>query len=99
MEDRRKLINELNLYKIKNGTFRLTAANGYQFNSSIPTRHNQMFYLPRTGTNVEFFSPLLRMHRQHMTFFLGLDLNDTNFNAFKRYAIHEIKTTQATLRY
>lgn len=99
LEDMRGLIDELNLFKIRNGILRVTSIDNFQFNSMRFTRNYREFYLPTVSTNVEYHSPLLRMHRHHMNIFNNIDLNETNFNAFKRYAIHEIKVTQASLLY
>lgn len=99
LEDRRNLIDELNLYKIKSGILRLETPHDFQFNSQRLTRNYQMFYLPTVTTNVEYHSPLLRMHRHHMIKFNSIDLNEPSLNAFKRYAIHELKRTQIVNQY
>lgn len=99
LEDRRKLIDKLNSYKIKNGTFQLTVNRNFQPNQIRPTRNNRTFYLPFVTTNVEYHSPLLRMHRHHMSIFNNINLNEPSLNAFKRYATHEIKTTQINMQY
>lgn len=99
LETRRSLMDELNLFKIRNGTFRLSVTNDFQSNPLRITRNNQLFYLPFATTNVEYHSPLLRMHRHHMTLFNNVNLNEPSFNAFKRYAIHEIKITQVNIEY
>lgn len=99
LENRRNLIDELNLYKLKNGMFHLGIPHNFEFMPVRHTRNNQTFYLPLVTTNVEFHSPLVRMHRYHMYLFNNVDLNEPNFNAFKRYAIHEIKSTQRFIHY
>lgn len=99
LEDRRRLIDEFNLYKINNGTLRLETTHNFQYNPIRQTRNNSPFYLPFVITNVEFYAPLLRMHRQHLNMFRNVNLNEPLFNAFKRYAIHEIKITQVNYQY
>lgn len=99
LEDRRTLMDELTLYKIENGIFQLGIPINFQFNPIRVTRNNQLFYLPTVTTNVEFNSPVLRMHRHHMSFFSNVDLHEPNFRAFKRYVTHEIKSTQIMIRY
>lgn len=99
LEDRRRLIDETNLYKIKNGALCLSVPHDFQLNSIRLTRNSRTFYLPFVTTNVEYHSPLLRMHRQHMDIFNNINLNEPNLNAFKRYALHEIEATRAIIHY
>lgn len=51
------------------------------------------------STNVEYHSPIIRMHRQHMNLFNNINSNGPNFNTFNRYATHEIKTAQIHIQY
>lgn len=94
LEERRLISDEVNLYKIKAGIINVAGAHDFQPNKNRVTRFNRIFYLPFVTTNVEYHSPILRMHRQHMEVFANVNLNENNLNAFKRYTIHEIKLTQ-----
>lgn len=89
LENRRILNDELTLYKIKNGIIRIATEHDFAPIQSRFTRHNRIFYLPTVTTNIEFHSPLLRMHRRHMECFNTLNLYEPTFSAFRRYALHE----------
>lgn len=91
LENRRILQGEILLYKIKNGIIRISVNHNFEPTQIRFTRFNRIFYLPFVTTNVEFNSPLLRMHRQHMETFEELDLYEANLNSFKRYALHITK--------
>lgn len=52
LEDRRSLIDELNLFKIKRGTFRLSVDHNFQSNSIRVIRNNPTFYLPLRMSNI-----------------------------------------------
>lgn len=99
LENRRLLSDEFTLFKIKAGIFNVVDANNFQPINTRPLRFNRVFYLPFVTTNIEYHSPLLRMHRQHMDTFLNLNLFENNFDAFKRYAIYEIKSTLPSTAY
>lgn len=92
LEERRTITHELTLYKVYSN--RVVTALNNQIRPSIRsriTRQNNLFYLPHVTTNVEYFSPMLRMQRQHDNIFKLNSLNEESFNAFKRYTLHEIK--------
>lgn len=99
LENRRRLTDELILYKLKNGIFQLAIPHNFEYNPIRHTRNNRIFYVPFAGTNVEYYSPLKRMHRSHIDLFQNIDLNEPNFNAFKRYANHEVKNNQIIIHY
>lgn len=100
LENRRLLMDEMTLYKIFNGLLdtQLTT----QMNTSQPiryTRLQQTFYLPAVTTNIQYFSPILRMKRQHNETFNYVQLDEQNLNAFKRYIIHELNEIQQVIPY
>lgn len=89
LEDRRKMSDEIALYKIKSGIIITPLSQSLSFHQStrytrLTTSNQHTFYLPFVTTNVEYESPLLRMQRQHDTTFSNLDLNKTNLSAIKR---------------
>lgn len=92
LEDRRSTTDELTLYKINNGTINTTLNEQLRFHArNRVTRQNNLFYLPSVRTNVEYFSPLMRMQRQHDNKFSINDLNEPSISTFKRYTLHEVK--------
>lgn len=93
LEDRRLLTDELMLYKIKNERIHISVEHNFQ-PARRDLRNNRLFYLPFVTNNIEFYSPILRMHRQHMEVFSSLDLYEPCFASFKRYSIYEIKQAQ-----
>lgn len=100
LENRRLLFDELTLYKIHNGIYR-TSLNQF-INIRNPMRFTRLahtFYLPFVNNNVEYFTPILRLQRQHNETFNNIDINEVNFNAFKRYVGHEIKIIQLNSDY
>lgn len=100
LEARRKLADEIILFKIHTGKISTHLHNSLHFNQQIRnTRHSTIFYLPFVTTNVEYFSPMLRIQRNHDNLFSRLDLNENCLVTFKRYAIHEIKSTQTSFDY
>lgn len=95
LENRRLFFDELILYKIHNGIYR-TSLNQF-INIRNPIRFTRLahtFYLPFVNNNIEYFTPILRLQRQHNETFNNIDINEDNFNAFKRYVWHEIKLIQ-----
>lgn len=95
LENRRLLFDELILYKIHHGIYR-TSLNQF-INIRNPVRFTRLahtFYLPFVNNNIEYFTPVLRLQRQHNETFLNININEDNFNAFKRYVLHEIKIIQ-----
>lgn len=99
LANRGLLADEIILYKILNGIFVVSSARNYDPTQQRVTRFARTFYLPFVTTNVEFNSPILRMHRQHMESFNSLNINEPNFNAFRRYVTHEIKLLQPLTHY
>lgn len=101
VEERRELTNEIVLFKIYSS--RLNTELTHELGINRPMRFtrygNGTFYLPSVTTNVEYNAPLLRMQRKHDEKFSNLDLNEQNLNAFKRYAMHEIKSNQLVFDY
>lgn len=100
LEERRTLTDELALYKIHPGKIitHLNHALRYNDQSRFTRQNNDVFYLPFVTTNVEYYSPMLRMQRNHDLAFNRLDLNDHCLASFKRYAIHEIKNKTNSFR-
>lgn len=90
LEERRTLIDELVLYKIKNAFYRITTTFNFETSTLRHTRAIRQFYLPFVTTNVEYHTPLLRMHRHHMEIFSQNSLIEHCFKAFKMYIIHTI---------
>lgn len=101
LEDRRTLSDEITLYKIQARTLSTTLYESIVINTPLrTTRHNNnIFYLPFVTTNVEFYSPLHRLQRQHDNVFNNLELNEPSLSTFKRYATHEIKSIQMIFDY
>lgn len=99
LEHRRILSDELMLFKIKNGINQIAVNHNFNPVHTRQLRFNRTFYLPFANNNVEFFSPVLRMHRQHMDYFSDINLYETNLSAFKRYSIFEIKSLQIVSNY
>lgn len=95
LENRRLLFDELTLYKIHNGIYN-TSLNQFIIvrNPVRVTRLAHTFYLPFVSNNIEYFTPILRLQRQHNETFTNININEENFNAFKRYVLHEIKLIQ-----
>lgn len=92
LEERRAICDELTLYKINSNRLNTTLNNQIIWNTRTRfTRQNNIFYLPHVTNNVEFYSPMTRMQRQHDENFSSNTLNEESFNAFKRYTLHEIK--------
>lgn len=98
LEDRRLLSDEIMLHKLKNNLVQTSITQHFHFERR-QLRTNRQFYLPFVTNNVEYHSPILRIHRQHMEVFNDLDLYEPQTNAFKRYAIFEIKQTQIVIDY
>lgn len=91
LRDRREITDELTLYKIYNGAIQTTLSEQLQLNPrNRLTRQNNVFYTQTVRSNVEFFSPILRMQRQHDAKFNANDLNEQSLNAYKRYTFHEV---------
>lgn len=99
LENRRLLNGEITLYKINKGIFRMQTERDFQSNITRVTRNTAIFYLPSVSTNVEFYSPMLRIHRMHLDCFSELDLNEPSTSAFKRYAYHLTKQLQPNISY
>lgn len=100
LENRRLLTDELTLFKIFNGLFDTQLST--QMSTSQPIRHTrqqQTFYLPAVTTNIQYFSPILRLKRQHNETFNHVLINEPNYNAFRRYIIHEINEIQQVTPY
>lgn len=92
LEERRVINDELTLYKVFSNRMVTTLHNQLRLNTrSRFTRQTNIFYLPHVTTNVEFFSPILRMQRQHDKEFNVNSLHEESFNAFKRYTLYEVK--------
>lgn len=100
LEERRTISDELTLYKIYSNRLNTTLNNQIRLNTVTRfTRQNNIFYLPHVTTNVEYFSPILRMQRQHDDKFSMNNLNEAIFNTFKRYTIHEVKRASLIFDY
>lgn len=98
LENRRRLTDELTLYKIHNGQLKTSLTQDIRFHNPIrATRQNITFYLQPVTTNIEYFAPLLRMQRQHNESFNLVQLDEPNINAFKRYITFEIKQIQENI--
>lgn len=73
LEEIRMLIDELNLYKIRNGMHRVTNTVDVELTTARVTRHNIQFYLLFATTNVEchirlLYTPfILRFFHPHET--------------------------------
>lgn len=92
LEERRAITDEITLYKIYSNRIATSLTEQIRLNIRPRfTRQNNVFYLPHVTTNVEYFSPMMRMQRQHDEKFILNSLNEQSFNAFKRYTTHEIK--------
>lgn len=92
LEDRRSIADEMTLYKINNGNIKSSLTEQLRFNDRIRvTRQMNIFYPSVVRTNVEYFSPLLRMQRQHDEKFSQTNLNEPSLCAFKRHAMFILK--------
>lgn len=92
LEERRAITDELTLSKIFSNRIKTTLNNQISLRTGTRfIRQNNVFYLPHVTTNVEYFSPMLRLQRQHDEIFFDNDSNEASFNAFKRYTIHGMK--------
>lgn len=91
LENRRLMLDELVLYKIQNGIIKTSLRESLtRYNINRITRQNITFYLPAVTSNIEFFSPMLRLQRQHNDSFSNVQLDEPNLNAFKKYVKFEI---------
>lgn len=101
LEDRRILTDEITLYKIQTSNLGTTLYESLSHNIPLrTTRHNNnIFYLPFVTTNVEYYSPMHRIQRQHDSIFNNLELNEPSLTTFKRYATYEIKNNQIIFDY
>lgn len=93
LENRRKITDELALYKIYRGIIKTELINVIQHNRPLRiTRYNtnNIFYLPFVNSNVEYYGPMQRLQRQHDSIFHNVDLNVNTLASFKRYIHHEI---------
>lgn len=88
------LHDEINLYKLKNRIFVTSIEMNFPNNPIYRLRQTPTFRLPPVSNNVEYYSPILRMHRNHMEYFNELDVYEPCFRSFKRYALHEINQIQ-----
>lgn len=93
LTDRRIIADEILLWKILN-IYELNALFRQHLSFADPqryTRHNSMFYLPTVTTNVEYYSPLLRIQRSHDTYFrnINLALPGQTLSAFRRIIISQ----------
>lgn len=92
LEERRVINDEMTLYKVFSNRMITMVHDQLRLSTrSRFTRQNNVFYLPHVTNNVEFFSPMLRMQRQHDENFAVNSLNEESFNAFKKYTLNEIK--------
>lgn len=74
---------------------------GY-INSLFATNNDYLhlkFSLRHVTTNVEYFSPMMRLQRQHDEKFRLNSLNEVVFEAFKRYTTHEVKRNSMSFDY
>lgn len=95
LENRRLYFDELTLYKIYNGIYKTSLIHNINTRNPIRfTRLNHTFYLPFVTNNVEYFSPILRLQRQHNETFNDVNLNERCYDAFKRYTKYEIDCIQ-----
>lgn len=95
LENRRLLTDELVLYKIMNNHLNTSLNESITLNHPfMRTRQNVTFHLTPVTNNVQFFAPILRNQRQHNECFNEIQLNEPNFNAFKRYVSHELRQMQ-----
>lgn len=88
LRNRRLYFDELFLYKII--TERVSVNLPNQFNFHVPfriTRYTPTFYLPSVATNVEFYSIILRLKRQHNESFSNIDLICNSISRTKRLII------------
>lgn len=86
---RRLYFDEVLLYKIISN--RLNTNLVESFNIHIPnrvTRFAPVFYVPSVSSNIQFFSLVLRLKRQHNEYFSHIDLHDISFTRAK----HAIKS-------
>lgn len=92
LESRRLMIDEITLYKIRNGLLITSLKDSLSYyNINRVTRQNRTFYLPPVTTNIEFFAPMLRLQRQHNDSFNNVQLDEPSLNAFKRYVKYEVE--------
>lgn len=82
---RRLYFDELLLYKIVSN--KLNTNLSQSFNIHIPTRITRfapIFYVPSVSSNIQFFSLVLRLKRQHNEYFTHIDLMDASLASAKQ---------------
>lgn len=100
LEDRRTINDELTLYKMYTRKVTTDLTDSLRLRNQIRfTRNDNMFYLPFVTTNVEYFSPMLRLQRNHDLKFKCVDLNEQCLATVKRYITYEIKSQQLIFNY
>lgn len=102
LQERRTLNDEIALYKINMGLLNTNLVDSLTFNRPMRSTRfntNNTFYVPFATTNIEYFSPLYRMQRQHDIVFRNVNLNEPCLNAFKRYINHEINAIRIIFDY
>lgn len=91
LEDRRKLNDEITLYKIYSN--RIITEVHAALNRNVPTRpirfSNRFFYLPFVTTDVEFHSPMLRIQRRHDDLFSNNNIIEPSLSSFKLHSIKQ----------
>lgn len=96
LENRRLFFDELSLYKIYNGIYRTSLRNSINLRNRVyATRSDLTFHIPFVNNNVQYYSPILRIQRQHNETFNNISMNEECFNAFKRYVHYEIQSIQS----
>lgn len=100
LEERRLVSDEITLYKIYSSKLRTKLTNQIRVHTRVrATRQNNMFYLPFVTNNVQHFSTMIRIQRQHDEDFYMNDLSEESMNAFKRYTLHEVNKKRLILDY
>lgn len=82
---RRLFIDELFLYKIVSRKIKTNLIDSVLFHvPNRPTRFTPIFYLPAVTSNIEFFSLVLRLKRQHNENFSNIDLMENSLSIIKK---------------
>lgn len=82
---RRLYFDELLLYKITSGKLKTNL--NESFNLNVPTRATRyapIFYLESVSSNIEYFSLVLRLKRQHNDYFANIDLLENSLTRIKK---------------
>lgn len=91
LEDRRLMFDELTLFKMLNNIIYTSIAHKINLNNPIRSmRRVNTFYLPFVTSNIEFFSTIVRIQRQHNEIFDSLALTNNSLNSFRNKVITDL---------